>query len=119
MMTITLKQGGHVNTYTIPETGEAFNYGVQSYIDYKGAKAFFQRFGILLQPNVLFSSNTVFVDPSTGKIDTTAPAPPPLSASIAALQRYHDIIAPWDGIQLPGYWNFPRGSKIPADLLLP
>ncbi|KAK3370514.1 hypothetical protein B0H63DRAFT_402353 [Podospora didyma] len=111
--------GGHVNTYIIPETGEAFNYGVQSYIDYKGAKAFFQSFGIPLQPNVLFSSNTVLIDPSTGGIVTNAPAPPPLNESIAALQKYHDVIAPWDDIQLPGYWNFPRGNQIPADLLLP
>ncbi|KUJ08090.1 uncharacterized protein LY89DRAFT_659797 [Mollisia scopiformis] len=110
--------GGHVNTYTDPETGEAFNYGVQSYIDYKGAKAFFERFGIPLQPNVLFSSNTLDVDPNTGKL-VNVPVGPPLNSSVAALQRYYDVIVPWNDILLPGYWDFPPGEQIPADLLLP
>jgi hypothetical protein len=114
-----VKQGGHVNTYTNPETGEAFNYGVQSYIDYKGAKAFFERFGIPLQPNVLFSSNTVIVDPSTGSLVPNVTAAPPLNSSVAALQKYYDVIVPWNDIMLPGYWNFPPGDQIPADLLLP
>ena len=114
-----VEQGGHVNTYTDPETGEAFNYGVQSYIDYKGSKAFFERFGIPLQPNVLFSSNTVNVDPNTGSLVPNATAAPPLNFSIAALQRYYDVIVPWNDIMLPGYWNFPPGDQIPADLLLP
>jgi hypothetical protein len=113
------EQGGHVNTYTDPKTGEAFNYGVQSYIDYKGAKAFFGRFGIPLQPNVVFSSNTVNVDPNTGSLVPNATAAPPLSSSIAALQKYYEIIVPWNDIMLPGYWNFPPGEQIPADLLLP
>ncbi|KAH8894746.1 hypothetical protein GQ53DRAFT_804886 [Thozetella sp. PMI_491] len=111
--------GGHVNTYTIPETGEAFNYGVQSYIDYKGAKAFFERFGIPLQPNVLFASDTIYVDPNTGQLLTNVPPPPPINASVSALQKYHDLIAPWDDIMLPGYWDFPPGDQIPPDLLLP
>lgn len=34
--------GGHTNTFFIPGTDSAFNYGVQSYIDYLGAKAFFE-----------------------------------------------------------------------------
>jgi hypothetical protein len=114
-----VEQGGHVNTYTDPETGEAFNYGVQSYIDYKGAKAFFERFGIPLQPNVLFLSDTVNVDPNTGKLVPNVTAAPPLNSSIAALQKYYDMIVPWNDIMLPGYWNFPPGEQIPADLLLP
>lgn len=100
-------------------TGEAFNYGVQSYIDYKGAKAFFQRFNIPLQGDVLFSSDTVNVDSSTGKLVTNVTAAPPQNASVAALQKYYDVIAPWSDLMLPGYWNFPSGSQIPADLLLP
>src|SRR4051795_1168121 len=100
-------QGGHANTYTDPENGEAFNYGVQSYIDYKGAKAFFKRFNIPLQPNVVFSSENINVDPNTGKIVPNVTAPPFVSnGSIAALQRYHDIILPWNDILLPGYWDF-------------
>ena len=114
-----INQGGHVNTYTDPETGEAFNYGVQSYIDYKGAKAFFERFGIPLQPDVLFSSDTLNVDPNTGKLVTNVTAPPSLNSSIAALQKYYDAIVPWNDIMLPGYWGFPPGDQIPADLLLP
>ncbi|KAK3373058.1 hypothetical protein B0T24DRAFT_575243 [Lasiosphaeria ovina] len=111
--------GGHTNTFIIPETGDAINYGVQSYIDYMGAKAFFERFNVPLQGDVLFASNTLLVDPSTGAIDTNPPAQPPLNESLAALQKYHDIIKPFDAIQLPGYWDFPSGDDIPADLLLP
>jgi len=114
-----VKQGGHVNTYTDPETSEAFNYGVQSYIDYKGAKAFFERFGIPLQPNVLFSSDTLNVDPNTGKPVLNATPAPSLNSSIAALEKYYDVIVPWNDILLPGYWNFPPGDQIPPDLLLP
>jgi len=111
--------GGHANTYSDSNTKGAFNYGVQSYIDYKGAKAFFQRFGIPLQPNVLFDSNYISVDPSTGAI-LPVPVPPLISnASIAALQKYYALIVPWNDITLPGYWNFPAGDQIPADLLLP
>ncbi|KAE9371745.1 hypothetical protein N431DRAFT_317650, partial [Stipitochalara longipes BDJ] len=110
--------GGHTNTYTDPETGEAFNYGVQSYIDYKGAKAFFERFGIPLQPNVLFLSNTLDVDPNTGNVVPSTPAPP-FNLSVAALQKYYELIVPWNDIMLPGYWDFPPGDQIPADLLLP
>lgn len=113
-----IEQGGHTNTYTIPETGEAFNYGVQSYIDYKGAKAFFERFGIPLQPNVLFSTDTLNVDPNTGKLVPNVTSPP-LNGSIAAIQKYYELIVPWNDIMLPGYWNFPPGDQIPADLLLP
>jgi hypothetical protein len=114
-----VNQGGHANTYTNPKTGEAFNYGVQSYIDYKGAKAFFERFGIPLQPNVLFSSDTLNVDPNTGKLVPNATVPPPLNGVIAALEKYYDLIVPWNDLMLPGYWNFPPGDQIPADLLLP
>jgi hypothetical protein len=111
-------EGGHVNTYNDRETGKAFNYGVQSYIDYMGAKAFFERFGIPLQPNVLFSSDTINVDPDTGNPVPNVPAPPPLNSSIIALQKYLEVIVHWNDILLPGYWNFPPGNQIPADLLL-
>lgn len=41
------------------------------------------------------------------------------NASVVALQKYLDVIVQWDDILLPGYWNFPAGDQIPADLLLP
>lgn len=118
---MSAEQGGHTNTYTDPETGKAFNYGVQSYVDYKGAKAFFQRFGIPLQTAVEFGSNTLNVDPNTGKLVPNVTASLPLNSplGIAALQRYYDVIVPWNDILLPGYWNFPPGNQIPPDLLLP
>jgi hypothetical protein len=114
-----IEKGGHTNTYFDPLTGKAFNYGVQSYIDYKGAKAFFQRFNISLQSNVLFSSTTVNVDVNTGKLITDVPPDPPFNETLAALQKYYDVIVPWNDYMLPGYWNFPPGDQIPADLLLP
>jgi len=44
---------------------------------------------------------------------------PSLNSSIAALEKYYDVIVPWNDILLPGYWNFPPGDQIPPDLLLP
>ncbi|KAH8655460.1 hypothetical protein BX600DRAFT_439976 [Xylariales sp. PMI_506] len=110
--------GGHTNTYTDPDTGEAFNYGVQAYDDYKGAKAFFERFDIATQPVVIYSSDTIYVDPSTGQIVPNVTGPS-LDAAVAALQKYYEVILPWNDIMLPGYWDFPTGDDIPADLLLP
>lgn len=71
-----------------------------------------------MQPNVLFLSDTDNVDPTTGKIVTLPPAPP-FSDTIAAIQKYYNIILPFNDILLPAYWNFPTKDKIPADLLLP
>jgi hypothetical protein len=64
-------------------------------------------------------SDTDYVDPDTGKLVPNATAPLPFEAGVAALQKYHDLIVPWNDILLPGYWNFPPGDQIPADLLLP
>ncbi|KAH8898824.1 FAD/NAD(P)-binding domain-containing protein [Thozetella sp. PMI_491] len=111
--------GGHTNTFDDPETGVALNYGVQTYMNYMGAVPFFERFNIPLQAVVRFTSETVYVDPFTGNVVPNVTAPPPISDSINALQRYLEVIAPWDDIMLPGYWNFPSGDDIPADLLLP
>jgi len=41
------------------------------------------------------------------------------SGPIAALQKYYEVILPWNDLLLPGYWNFPPGNQIPSDLLLP
>jgi hypothetical protein len=72
-----------------------------------------------LQPNVLFLSNTVNVDPNSGKPVTNVTAPSPITLAIAAIEKYYELIVPWNDILLPGYWDFPPGNQIPADLLLP
>lgn len=92
---------------------------MQSYIDYQGARAFFERFDIPLQTNVLFASETDYVDTNTGQLVSNVVGPLITNASVVALQKYLDVIVQWDYILLPGYWNFPPGDEIPADLLLP
>jgi hypothetical protein len=60
------------------------------------------------------------VDPNTGKPIDVPPLPPLNSPGpVAALQKYYEVILPWNDFLLPGYWNFPPGDQIPADLLLP
>jgi hypothetical protein len=103
----------------VPETGVTINFGVQTYMDYMGAKAFYNRFNITTQPEVRYTSKTVYVDPDTGRIVPNVKSSPPISSSIEALKKYLTVISPWNDMMLPGYWNFPPGDKIPADLLLP
>ena len=95
----------------------ALNYGVLAYIDYGGAKDFFGRFNISLQPFVQFNASTVRVDLENGEI-VAGGSSPSLSATTSALGKYISIIKQWDDILLPGYWDFPDGD-IPSDLLLP
>lgn len=112
-------QGGHTNTYDIPDTGVAINYGVLTYVDYMGAKAFFERLNISTQPLELVTANqTLYVDPDTGEIVPNDDPAPPLDDSVDAIERYGAIIEPWQDYLLPGYWNFPPGDEIPEDLLL-
>ncbi|KAJ7215421.1 hypothetical protein GGX14DRAFT_57856 [Mycena pura] len=110
--------GGNVNTYNDPVTGTAINYGVEAYIDYGPAKDFFARFDVPTQPVVQFATNTTYVDAATGTLLSNITVPP-VADQLAALQTYLTVVEQYTPYLLPGYWDFPPGDAIPADMLLP
>ncbi|KAF8215744.1 hypothetical protein K438DRAFT_1748656 [Mycena galopus ATCC 62051] len=109
--------GGNVNTYNDPVTDTAINYGVEAYIDYGPAKDFFARFDIPTQPVVQFAANTTYVDAATCTL-LPGVTVPPVADQLAALQTYLTVVEQCSPYLLPGYWDFPQGDAIPADMLL-
>lgn len=112
-----LSQGGHVETYTDPASGIPYDYGVQSYIDYKGAKAFFARLNVSIGSMPRSAVSSKYADFSTGKL-VTGYIPPNATAQSAALTKYLQLAEHYEDLILPGYWNFPSADRIPSDLLL-
>lgn len=110
--------GGHTSTYHIPGSNLTVDYGVQSYLPYGPATAFFARFGIateIFAPERLTPLN---VDVKTGKVlgDYQAPS---ANGTNEALARWLAITSKYRDYLEPGYWNFPLPEDIPADFLLP
>ncbi|KAK4677429.1 hypothetical protein QC764_405410 [Podospora pseudoanserina] len=110
--------GGHVNTFIDPVTGRGFDCGVQNWIEIGGARAFFERFGVEMQPNVRSTAETVSIDFTNGE-KLTNYSPPSASDRTAALQRYLEVAESFLPVLEPGWWTFPLPQDIPADLLLP
>ncbi|KAK0744447.1 hypothetical protein B0T21DRAFT_280639 [Apiosordaria backusii] len=110
--------GGHVNTFIDPTTGRGFDCGVQNWIELGGARAFFERFGVEMQPNVRSTFETVSVDFTNGQ-RLTDYNPPAAADRTAALQRYLAVAETFLPILEPGWWTFPQPRDIPPDLLLP
>jgi len=61
---------------------------------------------------------TVYVDSATGT-QLTSYVPPTLNATLEALEIFLNQTSKYNYLMLPGYWDFPNGSAIPSDLLLP
>jgi hypothetical protein len=110
--------GGHVETYTVPTTNTTIEYGVQSYIKYGPAPAFFKRFGIDITSFAARRLTTINVDIETGKplLDYV---PPSSNATREAFQTWLQFVEKYESIVEPGYWNFPPPNAIPAELLEP
>jgi hypothetical protein len=116
---VTRRQGGHTDTFTDPETGTTINYGVQTYVDYGPARAFFERFNISTQPTVNFAATQCYLSDSDGTNATYYyPTVPAFPDELAAMQKYLVAIQNYTDYLLPGYWNFPPGDQIPEDFLL-
>lgn len=112
-----LFQGGHVDSYTDPATNTPYDYGVASYTDYGNATSFVKSLGIEPVSPSLFSPTLDYVDFDTGlPVNFTWPA---ADAQTAAVERYIEVCELYEDMLFPGYWNFPNGSDIPEDLLLP
>jgi hypothetical protein len=108
--------GGHVDTYTIPDSGETIEYGVQSYVPYGPALDFFKRFNIETEPFSARRLTGIYVDYETSKI-LTGYIPPSANATNEALLRWLSIVEKYNSLVEPGFWNFPSPADIPVDFL--
>ncbi|KAF2004110.1 FAD/NAD(P)-binding domain-containing protein [Amniculicola lignicola CBS 123094] len=110
--------GGHVDTYTVPETNTTVEYSVQSYISNKAAVDFFKRFDIETSAFVARRLTTIYVDYNTSK-EVTGYKPPTANATNESFQKWLPIVEKYNHLVEPGYWNFPRPKDIPTDFLAP
>ncbi|KAH6673083.1 amine oxidase [Halenospora varia] len=106
--------GGHVETYIDPVSGIPYDYGVNSYTEYGGAKAFFTRFNVSLVTPTRKTLNTSYVDFTSGKPLIGYERPSSANVTLA-LTKYLKIAEQYESILLPGYFNLP--SEIPEELL--
>jgi len=111
--------GGHVNTYRIPGTNTTIEYGVQTYMRYGNAEAFYKRMGVeIAGPYSPRQSENINVDVTNGKKLTTY-TPPSADETSTALKRWLDFTKKYSKILEPGLWDFPTPDAIPEELLLP
>jgi hypothetical protein len=110
--------GGHVSTYTVPETNTTFEYGVQSYIRNSAAIDFFTRFGVATQAFAARRLTAINVDVETGR-QLKDYIPPAANATTEALKRWLAIVSKYESQLEPGYWNFPQPEDIPAEFFVP
>ncbi|KAJ6033806.1 hypothetical protein N7444_011577 [Penicillium canescens] len=108
--------GGAVDTWTDPKTGMPYELGVEAFLDYGNATQFFARFNVSVQASEQELVNTRYAEFSTGKfVKYTSPT---AAEQLAAFQKYVELCEKYEGMMLPGLWNFPTADNIPEDLLL-
>lgn len=113
---LTIDQGGHVNSFTDPDTGDYYNYGVQSFVETGNATGFVSRFGIV--PGAMPRVATVarYIDFKTAReLKYTGPTS---AEQTEALKKYLVLLEKYEHMLNPGYWEFPTADKIPAELLM-
>lgn len=98
-------------------SGRTHDYGVDSFVDYKGSRAFFERFNVTLGPKAHMLLTNKYVDFTTGKAQPKF-SPPASNVSRAAMLKYLGIMEQYESITLPSYANFPTPNAIPEDLLM-
>ncbi|GAM42415.1 hypothetical protein TCE0_044f16374 [Talaromyces pinophilus] len=109
--------GGMVNTYIDPNTGDAYDFGVEAFLDLGNATGFFERFGIETAPLSQTAVTTDYIDFITGEpVNLTTPSWPD---QLAAFEKFLSVVEPWTDYLQPGYWNFPEPADIPEDFLIP
>ncbi|KAK4242819.1 hypothetical protein C8A03DRAFT_11015 [Achaetomium macrosporum] len=111
--------GGHTAFYKDPTTGKEINVGVQAWMEYKDAFDFPARMNVSTSGSMSFTPNAnQYIDFKTGKPVAGYQAPA-AAGMYPALQRYLDVIAQYEDMVLPGFFNFPDPANIPEDLLMP
>ncbi|KAF6816735.1 amine oxidase [Colletotrichum musicola] len=109
--------GGHVASFTDPETGSSYDYGVNSYTDYPGAREFVVRFDIPVQTPTRLPLNTTYADFTTGHL--TNYSLPPANETTAALRKYLELCEKYEDSIIPSYEAFPDTTVgIPEDLTM-
>ncbi|KAK0387078.1 hypothetical protein NLU13_5391 [Sarocladium strictum] len=108
--------GGHVNSYTDPETGDVYNYGVQTFVETGNATGFVNRFGIetMAPPRVPLTTQYIDFETAT-KLSYTGPTS---AEQRAALEIYLALCEKYEHMLYPGYWEFPEPEDIPEELLM-
>ncbi|WQF82896.1 Putative FAD/NAD(P)-binding domain superfamily [Colletotrichum destructivum] len=110
--------GGHVATFTDPETGNNYDYGVNSYTDYTGAREFVARLNVSVATPARLALTTTYADFKTGK--PTNYSLPAAADTTAALRTYLALCERYEENLLPSYAKFPNVTEgIPKDLTLP
>ncbi|OAQ82255.1 FAD dependent oxidoreductase [Purpureocillium lilacinum] len=109
--------GGHVDSFTDPETGMSYDYGVKLFLDAGNATGFFDRLGVKRGSGTNPFVNTTYLDFKTGNF--LGFAPPPFPAQFDALTKFLEVVEPWEHLLQPGYFEFPLPQDIPGDLLIP
>ncbi|KAF6823866.1 amine oxidase [Colletotrichum plurivorum] len=109
--------GGHVATFTDPQTGSPYDYGVNSSTDYPGAREFVGRFDIPVQTPARLALNTTYADFTTGQL--TDYSLPPANETTAALRKYLELCEKYEDSITPSYEAFPDATVgIPDDLTM-
>ncbi|KKY16196.1 putative amine flavin-containing superfamily [Diplodia seriata] len=114
--------GGHVNTYSAPESPFAVDYGVIAYLELPGVADFFKRFDIDLFPAPDPGFSRKYIDFTTGRTLTSGnpitAAANPLAVQ-QALSTYGQLAAAYLNHTFPSLAALPTGAALPADLALP
>lgn len=110
--------GGHVETYTVPQTNTTIEFGVQSYMAYGPAPSFFNRFGVATTSFAGRRLTTINVNIETGK-PLTGYTPPSANATNEAFKAWQKFVDKYESLVEPGYWNFPPADAIPPEFLIP
>lgn len=110
--------GGHVSTYTVPETQTTVEFGVQSYMDYGPARSFYERMGVEVGRWAARRLTTVYVNIETGEA-LTGYTPPSNNATTEAFRVWLQFVEKYQSYMEPGFWDFPPPNKIPKEFLQP
>ncbi|EFQ27330.1 amine oxidase [Colletotrichum graminicola M1.001] len=109
--------GGHVSTFTDPETGNPYDFGVNSYTDYGAARDFFARLDIPVAAPQRQALITTYADFHTGGV--TNYSLPASADTTAALEVYLELCEKYESSIIPSYENFPTVPEgIPEDLTM-
>lgn len=91
---------------------------MQNFVDLGNATGFFERLGVPYgPPGPRVPLTTRYVDFTTA--ETVSFTPPASDTQTAALKRFLAIVEQYEHLFSTGYWEWPAGEDIPADLTLP
>ncbi|KAH7394645.1 amine oxidase-like protein [Pyrenochaeta sp. MPI-SDFR-AT-0127] len=108
--------GGHAQTWYDPVTGDAFDYGVEVFMNLTVSRDFFARFNIPVAAPEFGQSQNIYADFRDGKpVNYTPPSDEEAGAAMGRLQVQWDE---YESLMIPTSFSFPAGDDIPEDLML-